>query len=129
MAAGQYAQAEALLKQALGAGLASPRDRAAAHKQLAFIYCTSQRVPACEADAVRIEPAVSSVAIARARMRWPSEQVEVVSAVGRDAHAVLRQPMGSPLDVDAVPLLVHVAIAEVALQCAGRHPLGLLEGR
>ncbi len=41
-------------------------------------------------DAVRIEPAVSSVAIARARMRWPSEQVEVVSAVGRDAHAVLR---------------------------------------
>ena len=41
-------------------------------------------------DAVRIEPAVSSVAIARARMRWPSEQVEVVSAVGRDARAVLR---------------------------------------
>lgn len=41
-------------------------------------------------EAVRIEPAVSSVAIARARMCWPSEQVEMVSAVGRDAHAVLR---------------------------------------
>jgi precorrin-6Y C5,15-methyltransferase (decarboxylating) len=41
-------------------------------------------------DAVRIEPAVSSVALARARMGWPSERIEVVSAVGRDPHAVLR---------------------------------------
>jgi precorrin-6Y C5,15-methyltransferase (decarboxylating) len=41
-------------------------------------------------DAVRIEPAVSSVALARARMGWPSDRVEVVSAVGRDPHAVLR---------------------------------------
>jgi precorrin-6Y C5,15-methyltransferase (decarboxylating) len=41
-------------------------------------------------DAVRIEPAVSSVALARARMGWPAERVEVVSAVGRDARAVLR---------------------------------------
>jgi Tfp pilus assembly protein PilF len=47
---GQYVQAEAQLKQALATGLASPRDRAAAHKHLAFIYCTSQRVPACEAE-------------------------------------------------------------------------------
>ncbi len=47
---GQYAPAEAQLKQALAAGLSSPRDRAAARKQLAFIYCTSQRVPACEAE-------------------------------------------------------------------------------
>jgi Tfp pilus assembly protein PilF len=46
----QYPQAEALLKQALAAGLASPRDRAAAHKHLAFIYCTSQRLPACETE-------------------------------------------------------------------------------
>ncbi len=46
----QYAQAEQLLMQALKAGLASPRDRAAAHKHLAFIYCTSKRVPACEAE-------------------------------------------------------------------------------
>jgi precorrin-6Y C5,15-methyltransferase (decarboxylating) len=41
-------------------------------------------------DAVRIEPAMSSVALARARMGWPSEWVEVVSVVGRDVHAVLR---------------------------------------
>jgi Tfp pilus assembly protein PilF len=46
----QYPQAEAMLKQALAAGLAAPRDRAAAHKHLAFIYCTSQRIPACEAE-------------------------------------------------------------------------------
>ena len=46
----QYPQAEVLLKQALAANLASPRDRAVAHKHLAFIYCTSQRLPACEAE-------------------------------------------------------------------------------
>ncbi len=41
-------------------------------------------------ERVRIEPALSSVALARARMRWPAETVEVVTLVGRDAHAVLR---------------------------------------
>jgi precorrin-6Y C5,15-methyltransferase (decarboxylating) len=41
-------------------------------------------------DAVRVVPALSSVALARARMGWPAETVEVVSVVGRDAHAVLR---------------------------------------
>ena len=47
---GQYPQAEQSLNQALTAGLASPKDRAAAHKYLAFIFCTSNRVPACEAQ-------------------------------------------------------------------------------
>jgi len=46
----QYPLAEAQLTQALKSGLASPRDRAAAHKNLAFIYCTSDRVKACEAE-------------------------------------------------------------------------------
>ena len=46
---GQYPQAEAALRKALGAGLASPRDRASAHKLLAFITCTSERLPECEA--------------------------------------------------------------------------------
>lgn len=46
---GQYATAEKQFQAALAANLASPRDRAAAHKHLAFIYCTSQRVAACEA--------------------------------------------------------------------------------
>ncbi|GAB7005743.1 bifunctional cobalt-precorrin-7 (C(5))-methyltransferase/cobalt-precorrin-6B (C(15))-methyltransferase [Nocardioides sp. AN3] len=42
-------------------------------------------------DAVRIEPAVSSVALARARMGWPAETTTVVTVVGRDPHALLRQ--------------------------------------
>ena len=45
---GQYAQAEAALNRALGAGLASARDRASAHKLLAFITCTSNRLTECE---------------------------------------------------------------------------------
>jgi hypothetical protein len=35
--------------RALAAGLQSPRDRATAHKLLAFITCTSERLAACEA--------------------------------------------------------------------------------
>ena len=41
--------------------------------------------------AVRIEPALSSVALARARMGWSSEASAVVTVVGRDLHAVLRE--------------------------------------
>lgn len=44
----QYAQAERALTTALQSGLTSARDRASAHKLLAFIYCTSSRVPDCE---------------------------------------------------------------------------------
>lgn len=43
------------------------------------------------ADRVEVEPAVSSVALARARMCWPEESVALVSLVGRDPHLVLRQ--------------------------------------
>jgi Tfp pilus assembly protein PilF len=46
---GQYAEAERALQDALKTGLPSAKDRATAHKHLAFIYCTSQRAPACEA--------------------------------------------------------------------------------
>ena len=46
---GQYPQAETALRKALAAGLASGRDRASAHKLLAFITCTSQRPAECEA--------------------------------------------------------------------------------
>jgi hypothetical protein len=49
---GQYPEAEKSLTGSLAAGLTSPRDRATANKLLAFIYCTSSRVPACE-DAFR----------------------------------------------------------------------------
>ena len=47
---GQYKQAEAALRRALSAGLASPRDKATAHKLLAFIACTSERTSECEAS-------------------------------------------------------------------------------
>lgn len=46
----QYAQAERALQTALHTGLNSPRDRAGAYKLLAFIYCTSSRLPDCEAS-------------------------------------------------------------------------------
>ena len=45
---GQYPQAEAALRKALEAGLRSGRDQASAHKLLAFITCTSERVAECE---------------------------------------------------------------------------------
>jgi Tfp pilus assembly protein PilF len=57
---GQYADAERELQRALGTGLASPRDRATAHKHLAFVTCTSNRAPACEKafrDALAADPA------------------------------------------------------------------------
>ncbi len=46
---GQYAQAEKALRKALADGLQSSRDRATAHKLLAFITCTSERLADCEA--------------------------------------------------------------------------------
>jgi Tfp pilus assembly protein PilF len=45
---GLYAQAEQQLQLALKTGLSSPKDKAVAHKHLAFILCTSQRIPGCE---------------------------------------------------------------------------------
>lgn len=45
----QYPDAEKQFRVAIQLGLASPKDRAAAEKHLAFIYCTSNRVAECEA--------------------------------------------------------------------------------
>jgi precorrin-6B C5,15-methyltransferase / cobalt-precorrin-6B C5,C15-methyltransferase len=42
-------------------------------------------------DAVTVVPAVSSVALARAELGWPAESCAVVSVVGRDPAAVLRE--------------------------------------
>ncbi len=41
------------------------------------------------ADAVEVLPGVSSVALARARMRWSAESSEVVTLVGRDVHRLV----------------------------------------
>ena len=46
----QYPQAEKMLAQALQIGLVSSKDRATAHKLLAFIFCTSDRGAACEVE-------------------------------------------------------------------------------
>ena len=51
------------------------------------------------ADAVRIHPAVSSVALARARLGWASETVRVVTVVGRDLDLV-RRHLGAGAAVD-----------------------------
>jgi Tfp pilus assembly protein PilF len=49
---GSYAVAEDALRRALAGDLQSGRDRATAHKLLAFITCTSERPVDCE-DAFR----------------------------------------------------------------------------
>ena len=45
---GQYPESEKQLGTALQTGLPSAKDRAAANKYLAFVYCTSNRIPDCE---------------------------------------------------------------------------------
>jgi hypothetical protein len=45
----QYVEAEKQFRTSLQAGLTSAKDRAAAQKHLAFIYCTSNRITDCEA--------------------------------------------------------------------------------
>lgn len=63
------------------------------------------------ADRVRVHPAVSSVALAGARMGWPSETTSVVSLVSRSVYAVRR----------------HLAPGArvVALSASGATPVGL----
>ena len=46
----QYDPADRLFREALATGLASPRDRAEAHKRLAFIQCAAGRLGECEAE-------------------------------------------------------------------------------
>ena len=67
----QYAQAEQLLTQALRGALASPRDRAAAHKHLAFIYCTSDRMSACQAEFRAARAADPSFALSKSEAGHP----------------------------------------------------------
>ena len=46
----QYDSADRLFRDALATGLVSPRDRAEAHKRLAFIHCAGGRLAECEAE-------------------------------------------------------------------------------
>ena len=46
----QYDAADRLFREALAEGLVSPRDRAEAHKRLAFIQCAAGHLAECEAE-------------------------------------------------------------------------------
>ena len=46
----QYDTAERQFALALATGLASPKDRAEAHKRLAFVHCAAGKVAECEAE-------------------------------------------------------------------------------
>jgi Tfp pilus assembly protein PilF len=68
---GQYPQAEAALRKALAAGLQSGRDRASAHKLLAFITCTSERPADCEAAFRAARAADPAFALSRSEAGHP----------------------------------------------------------
>ncbi|MEY4562841.1 MAG: hypothetical protein RLZZ618_2118 [Pseudomonadota bacterium] len=68
---GQYAQAETALRTALGAGLKSARDRATAHKLLAFITCTSNRLADCESQFREARAADAAFALSRSESGHP----------------------------------------------------------
>lgn len=68
---GQYAEAEKQLGLALKANLASARDRAAAYKYLAFIYCTSNRPSECAAAFRAARQADPSFALTKSEAGHP----------------------------------------------------------
>ena len=67
-----YVDAERQFTQALSLELASPRDRAAAHKHLAFIYCTSSRMVECEAEFRAARLADPSFTLSKSEAGHPS---------------------------------------------------------
>lgn len=68
---GQYGAAELALRKALNEGLRSARDRATAHKLLAFISCTSERLAECEAAFRAARGADASFALSRPEAGHP----------------------------------------------------------
>ena len=67
----QYAQAERALTTALQSGLSSAKDRASAHKLLAFIYCTSNRMRDCETSFRAAREADPAFALSRSESGHP----------------------------------------------------------
>jgi Tfp pilus assembly protein PilF len=68
---GQYAQTEAALRKALAEGLKSQRDRATAHKLLAFISCTSERLADCRQQFLDARAADAAFALSRSEAGHP----------------------------------------------------------
>lgn len=66
-----YPEAEKALNEALRLKLASPRDRATAHKTLAFIYCTTERTTECEAAFRSAKQADPQFALSKAEAGHP----------------------------------------------------------
>lgn len=66
-----YGTAEAALRRALDEGLKSGRDQATAHKLLAFITCTSQRMPECETAFKAARAADPAFALTRSEAGHP----------------------------------------------------------
>jgi hypothetical protein len=67
----QYVPAERLFRQALALGLASAKDRAEAHKRLAFIDCAAGRLGPCEAEFRRAREADPGFVLDRAEAGHP----------------------------------------------------------
>ena len=67
----RYSDAEAALADSLKLGPLNPRDRAAANKTLAFIYCTSDRRAQCEAAFRAARQADPAFALTRAEAGHP----------------------------------------------------------
>jgi Tfp pilus assembly protein PilF len=68
---GQYPEAERSLEAALKHGRLGPRDQAAAHKHLAFLYCTSERLRACEAAFAAARKADPAFVLSRSEAGHP----------------------------------------------------------
>lgn len=68
---GQYADAEKQLNAALHNGLPSAKDKAAAYKHLAFVYCTSNRVKDCEQAFRSAKEADPAFALSRSEAGHP----------------------------------------------------------
>lgn len=86
------------LRERLPALLASLTDEAAAGQVVALASgdplvsgIATTLIDLLGADEVTVVPAISSVALARAAMRWPAESHAVVSVVGRDVALVRRE--------------------------------------
>ena len=66
-----YPSVERQVDEALKRGLRSPRDLATAHKLRAFVYCTSNRISACEAEFRAARAADPAFALSHAEAGHP----------------------------------------------------------
>ena len=68
---GQYGESETSLRKALALGLNSPRDQATAHKLLAFITCSSERLLDCRQEFRAARAADAAFALSKSEVGHP----------------------------------------------------------